>query len=985
MAFLLPAPPPKQGGKFSQFIQGVGEGVGDDLPQLLNNFFEQKNLSSLHRDLEDVDTTLDKMRFINNSNLSPEKKKSLIEQAQFEAFQKTAQDVQDNKDVTDVQLLEQQGNPQAFSALTYIQKQQREGRKTEAQFTKDKTSYLQHLPADIKEVIGKETWDLMSAEQRNSILNFGASAYDSTLDPLKARELVIKKVLEGDALEGLGGVEGRKAQQEKSFFERGSEASIAGRAAALARGQPLSEYEKQTALPKNANLLERTLYGLGKFAADSPFYFAGGTAGGLAGGALGAGISAPTVVGVPFAAAAGVIAGSGFGAFAVPAMVEKGLTLFQDYLEKGGEATFGDFIDSAAETLVAGVDAGVEGSMFGTLSKLRPLLSKSPVFKKLFNMKSLTGKAAQEATLATFQTGGILGSRVASGQKVTGDDAADLFAQVFGFNVMHRLSPKLKKTVAKKIEKSGIEPQDFTENVKERLKSQNQDPNNPAHLTKAINDVSKEYSKAKEVFKEAPKAEVGREQLEKSRAEKQKLAERITQEPVKEILQPKKPTKKVKAAMDEVSKTKRLLEQEKKNQKVLEKSVEKGSAQQKKTNQQALKLINNEVTRLENQVETQKNVVESLKPKRIPEPTPVEVSKLVEKHNKDLQEISTDPTSEKAKWWTNKFKEDQARYVDKFESQIRKGALPDPKFIDRYIRVLEPYLNAYKTLQKTVEKRVNELGSNKSPEANKLRKELTRLSDNIATNRKINESKQALHRNKSYVKEVARGKGNAYLKNLLKSMGNSAKEFEKEFFKVKKVLDTPEAKVANVGQKGIIKLSQDLVKNPTMKEAQRFSEKTGLPAVEAKKAVDSANKISETIKQEVEKGTPWEKIKDRVESEWTHYMEKNIPQLKKALVGGIIIESIRTSIEAATGIKLPTTLLAFGIPGLRQIRFGAAMMGSIIKQVIQKWQNHKWKQKLENAHSIKEKADIVTELKRKGWSSASIKNMKKEQTAFDFL
>ena len=110
MAFLLPAPPPKKGGKFSQLVQGIDEGLGDDLPQLLNNFFEQKNLSSLKNNLEDIDTTLDKMSLINKSNLSPENKKSLIEQAQFQAFQKTAQDVQNNKDITDVQLLEQQGN-----------------------------------------------------------------------------------------------------------------------------------------------------------------------------------------------------------------------------------------------------------------------------------------------------------------------------------------------------------------------------------------------------------------------------------------------------------------------------------------------------------------------------------------------------------------------------------------------------------------------------------------------------------------------------------------------------------------------------------------------------------------------------------------------------------------------------------------------------------------------------------------------------------
>ena len=119
---------------------------------------------------------------------------------------------------------------------------------------------------------------------------------------------------------------------------------------------------------------------MGKYSVDFPFFFAGATAGGQVGGAIGTLVSAPTLIGVPFGVLAGSIIGSGAGAFAVPTMIEKGLTLYQGYLEKGGEGSFGDFIKAGAETLQAGVDSGIEGAMFGILSKLIPVLNQYSPF-----------------------------------------------------------------------------------------------------------------------------------------------------------------------------------------------------------------------------------------------------------------------------------------------------------------------------------------------------------------------------------------------------------------------------------------------------------------------------------------------------------------------------------------------------------------------------------------------------------------------------
>ncbi len=993
MAFILPAGQEPES-KLGQFLKGIS-GELDDLPELLNSFFEKraidKEKTQLEADLEEL-----------GDDASVLKRKLRIQQAKIgEVEKKRLLEVEDLKglealsnlkgDISEQDVLKYAGSPQTANLLMSIRNQQiaqekqktldeaktiEEKEKTKEQRGKDKNTFLKGLPADLKNAMGTEAYELLKPDQRIGIMDDGSNFFDQTGgDPVEARRLTIEKALAKEPDEFDEGTEEPK-EEKVSPFVRGSESSILSRTKALVSGEPLSEYEKRIALPKDASVLDRVLYGLGKFSVDFPFYFAGGAAGGQAGAVVGGLVTAPTFMLVPFGMTAGSIVGAHAGAFAVPAMVERGLTLYQDYLEKGGEGSFGDFIKAGAETLQAGIDSGVEGAMFGILSKIMPILGKYSPFKKLFDMKGVKGKAAQEIVRSATQTGGIIGSRIVSGQKVSGDDAADLFAQAFGFNIMGRLNPKLKNIIGEKIEKSRANPEDFVQNVKQRLVSQNQDPKNPSLLTRAINDVSKEYSKAGDVFEKTEKARVGKEQLEETRAEKKELAKQIRKEPIEKILEPEKLSKKVIEAQKEVDATETKIEQQNKNIESLERNIEKAKPSDQKTRERAVGLAKEEIGRLEKQAVTQKAVLKSReKPKTIPQ-TQVELATAIEKHNKQLVEISKDPLGTLADSWKKMFSEDQ-KYQNRLEEALKRGELPEPKHLDSHIRPLLPYLKSYKELLKNVQRQIKELQNAKGTESAKSRKELGALEKNLNTNIRINEAKQKLHKRKLYVRQLARGKGRAYLKQLVKNLGTTAKEFKKDFIKTKELLDSSTAKTVKVSQKALKKSIEQVSKNPTKQNIEKLSIDSGLSKEEITEVNKKGQELAKEAKQSIEKGEPFDKFLKKIKDILEEFKEENIPTIKKAAKGALFFGGIQYGIEKAFGYKPSYSFLTLFTSGDLKTRLGATGIAALGKFIWGKAEEGYWRRKISNSTSIRETTEIVGNLRKKGWSTARLKTLRK--------
>ncbi len=996
--FILP-PSGSSGGAFSQFAGGVAEGLGDDLPQLLNQFFTQKGLNNLQTALGELGedaAVLDKISIIDRSKISEDNKKLLSQQARTQGLQNILKDMDEGKHISHERIINQIGDTQTVNALLAIQKRQKEGEKTEAQFTKDKLASRDKTLKEVKNLLGAETWDQMPVQDKLDVIDFHDKAYDQTLDPLKSLNLVLDRYRD---------VAGEKAAEEKSAFRpigsevvdlgkkawekllqttsgkkavdaasKGWDNSIAGRQAAISRGETASEYEKSVALPKNASVLDRAIYGISSMLANGAYHAAGAKIGGMAGG------GAATLTGVPAMVPIGTsVVGAG-GFLALPAMVDTAQRLYHEYLEGGGDASFIGFLDAAAETVQSGVDSGLEGVILGIVSKYAPLLRKMPIFRKLFDAKGIKGKISETLVTGTLETASILGSRVVSGQKVSVEDAEDLSVLIFGFNAYNKFSPKLKKALTNKIEKSEIEPADFLENVKVRLENQNQDPANPREFTRAVNDVSKDYSKAKEVFKQAEKPEVGREQLEKRREEKVKLAERISEEPIDEMLKEKKPTKKVKEAMDVVEGTEREIAQQRKNIESLETGLGKAKPQQKKLREQGIKLAEQEIGKLEKRLETEKINIEEAKPaKRVQ--TEEQLAQQISRHNEKLDQISKDPGGALSKEWQGMFERDK-KYSR--ELKERSGELPSPEHVGTGVRILENYLKAYKNLLKSVEKQIKDLIG---PKTAKLRgakqkqyaKDLVTLQKNIKKNIKINEAKQNLRKRKRYVKELAEGKGNAYLKQLVKNLETTTKGFQKDFIKVKKIMDSPEAKVAKVaklGQEGIQKATSEFVKNPTKEAAVKFEEKTGIPKEEAKKAVETGEKAGKKIVEKIKSGESIEPsdLKQFV-AELKNKIDK-LPPIQKMIVGSLIFGSLQFAVESSLGVKPSIRLVAAALPGGFWVKFSAAAMLHFGTLILKDQQEKYWKRQIKKAPTFQAKSNIRSKLRAKDWSPARIKKLR---------
>ena len=282
MAFILP-PARESGGKASQFFGGVAEGLGDDLPQLLNNFFAQrainKEKTQLQADLEalgDDASVIERKLRIKQAKIDEAEKKRLLEIEDYKGLE-ALKNLQGDYSEQDV--LKYASDPPTANLLMSIINQRRsqekqvaadkrqtaideaksleETEKTKEQRATKKNTFLKGLPADLKNAMGTEAYELLTPDQRIGIMDDGSNFFDQTGgDPVEARRLTIEKALGKEPTE-FDELKEKPSEGALSSFARGADSSILSRTQALVSGEPLSEYEKRIALPKDASLLDK--------------------------------------------------------------------------------------------------------------------------------------------------------------------------------------------------------------------------------------------------------------------------------------------------------------------------------------------------------------------------------------------------------------------------------------------------------------------------------------------------------------------------------------------------------------------------------------------------------------------------------------------------------------------------------------------------------------------------------------------------------
>ena len=187
----------------------------------------------------------------------------------------------------------------------------------------------------------------------------------------------------------------------------------------------------------------------GEIVGDIPYMAAGATIGSIIGGSAG-------LAGGPIGTAVGGVTGGLFGTMAVPAFLKASLTEYRDYVNKGNDLTFGDFLQRADKIASKTLTEGAFGIVLGAINKVMPLLKANAVVGHLFN-----NKVVQKAGSAALETAAVATiPKLSQGELPTTEDWAHAAAIVLGFNLLK--APKaIRERYVKEAEASGKSPEEF--------------------------------------------------------------------------------------------------------------------------------------------------------------------------------------------------------------------------------------------------------------------------------------------------------------------------------------------------------------------------------------------------------------------------------------------------------------------------------------------------------------------------------------------
>lgn len=174
-------------------------------------------------------------------------------------------------------------------------------------------------------------------------------------------------------------------------FKRGGRAGVSGLLAGY----------KPEAPPNDENWLEYLAALAGEVLSDTPAFMAGGELGVFAGASLGS-----IVPGL--GTTLGALGGGGAGAMALPSLIKHSFQEYRDFVDSGGDLTFGGFLERAGRISKETGKAATVGLVTAGMSKFLPFLKKIPKFAKFLNTKP-----GRIATATALEYTGLTGTQAA--------------------------------------------------------------------------------------------------------------------------------------------------------------------------------------------------------------------------------------------------------------------------------------------------------------------------------------------------------------------------------------------------------------------------------------------------------------------------------------------------------------------------------------------------------------------------------------------
>jgi len=773
-----------------------------------------------------------------------------------------------------------------------------------------------------------------------------ASNYSKTMSRddalLKARDEILGIGKESQLSQILGG--GEPADSWGDVLKKAYTGGNIGRGISASKGEGAESFKERTSL-KNPTFLQELVHDGNRLVADSPSLAVGGALGFAAGGPGGI---APGSIGFNRA-------------------LETGLEEYQKYIDKGKKGSFKDFLVSSGKTALSGGKGTAQGLLLNYLGPLS-VLDKIPGGKKLLNM---TGGKAVSSLINTASKAGIFsaGSSAIEGEMPTlrqfGKDLA-LFA---GFDLLRVANPKARNAL-NKMRKKGLGGEELGNKIKETAESKGYDLNKSGDIERVVRDITEEASPKGEVLRETIK-----EQPIKPQSPKE-VAKNLKNRPLDEYIKWDEDYKSQKdSPLTTREETKR--------------SVAGENAQE---NRRRLKTLQDDLSHIQETLSNPKIKPEpramaevakagteqqiKLHEKAIEEQSSIEktgkkpfreheVLEGIDKHIEELSQAAEFPQGEMAHKYKNWFERDQ-KYIDKLFELKEKGEIPEKAFKDHYIKVLDMYKKGYKEAWE----RSNDFYKDMKPFTKGALKEhigkevpvMERYRNLLENNMDINEAKIKLQKDKynslSQLKKPL-------VKHHLKTMRNDLKSIQNDYVRQIKYADDLTKKVESQFKKNLEPFEKD-VTNVTEKKLHNLSRKGKVPYEDVKKAYKESQSIGEDLFESLKKG----KISHEFQPKIKKFFSKN-PKLPKAMAGGLILGSIQEWVKSLTGIHVPISALSFAFGGnkwFQRMRYGAALMFGIGKQILNKLGTASQRRKFEKANTFEEKQKIINELIQKGWS-----------------
>jgi len=273
-----------------------------------------------------------------------------------------------------------------------------------------------------------------------------SNPWSENYDPVAATDLSIK--LKKPAID---------VTPLKEAFTRGGRSGVSGL---------LLGYKPDEA-PKDENWLEHMAALAGELISDVPGFWAGGKLGALVGGGIGS-----VIPGV--GTAGGILGGGAAGAMAFPSLIKHSFQEYRDFVEKGNNLSFGEFLERAGRISKETGKSATVGLVTAGMSKFLPFMKKIPKFNKLLDTRpgrAVAGTALEYAGL----TGG---QALVEGKLPTAQQMFDNAAQLMMLKLTHGARAKTSeffKELSKPTQKSRTKafmkmlPKSVQESIKQRF------------------------------------------------------------------------------------------------------------------------------------------------------------------------------------------------------------------------------------------------------------------------------------------------------------------------------------------------------------------------------------------------------------------------------------------------------------------------------------------------------------------------------------